>query len=369
MRKSRRLLVFLIVAAITLPVLADGGAQHRTKQTPPVKMGTSGGSVNDRSSLYCCGGTLGSLVTYDGKLSILSNNHILARSGSATAGEDTIQPGLIDVGCNGATSNVIGDFAGDKVPLGRANVDAAISTARSGMVDSTGAIIDVGVPCNTTQAATVGLAVAKSGRTTGKTTGTIQSVNTSVSVQYQKGCNSGKRFTVSYTNQVVITAGSGSFSAGGDSGSLIVSNDGTPNPVALLFAGNSTQTVGNPIGAVVSAFQAGGHTFSFVGSSCGATASSTSADSTSLGKGGQITPLDAEVDFVRTVKERHEPDLFAKPGVIGVGVGIDETDPSLAAIVVYFSAGNGAHPQPGLFPAELDGVKVRVIPTEPFVAQ
>ncbi len=356
----------LAIVVIAAPAFADSGAQHQVKQAPPIKLGTSGGSSVDASSAYCCGGTLGSAVLYDGVLSILSNNHILARSGSATVGEDDIQPGLIDVSCRASGANTVADFAGNKVPLGSANVDAAIATARSGMVDTTGAILDVGAPCSNTQTPTLGLAVAKSGRTTGYTTGTVQSVNTSVSVQYQKGCNSGKKFTVSYTNQVVVSAASGSFSAGGDSGSLIVSNDGTPNPVALLFAGNSTQTIGNPIQDVVSAFTAGGHTFTFVGTTCATAASSTSA---SLGGIQAVLPAAAEVDFVRGVKERFEPELFARPGVIGVGVGADEVDPSRAAIVVYLSTAAGSHPDSHAFPSELDGIPVRVIPTEPFVAQ
>jgi hypothetical protein len=364
MKRAGFVLALMALALVAAPVLADGGANHQVKQTPPVKMGTSGGSSLDASRSFCCGGTLGALVLRDGVLSILSNNHVLARAGSATTGEDDIQPGLIDVGCRATTSNsnIVGDFAGNLVRLGTANVDVALSTARSGQVDTTGAILDVGVPCNTTQAATIGLAVAKSGRTTGYTTGSVQSVNTSVSIQYQAGCNSGKKFTISYTNQVVVS-GSGSFSAGGDSGSLIVSNDGTPNPVALLFAGNSAQTIGNPIGQVVSAFQAGGHTFSFVGNNCGNFAAASTSG------GAQIVPSDAEVDFTRTVKERYEPDLFARPGVIGVGVGADETDASRGAIVVYFATAAGSHPQPQGIPAELDGIRVRIIPTEPFVAQ
>jgi len=46
----------------------------------------------------------------------------------------------------------------------------------------------------------------------------------------------------------------GSFSASGDSGSLIV-NSQTAQPVALLFAGNSTTTVGNPIQPVLAALK------------------------------------------------------------------------------------------------------------------
>src|SRR5438094_8118711 len=91
--------------------------------------------------------------------------------------------------------------------------------------------------------------VAKSGRTTGLTCGSVQSVNTSVKVQYQKGCNQGLKFTISYTNQVVVV--SSTFSAGGDSGSLIVSRSAA-HPTALLFAGSSTTTVGNPISQVLS---------------------------------------------------------------------------------------------------------------------
>src|SRR6185436_13828912 len=125
-------------------------------------------------------------------------------------------------------------------------------------------IEDIGVPSSTVVNPSVGLGVAKSGRTTGFTTGTISSINTSVNVQYQKDCNAGKKFTVSYTNQVVIN--SSTFSAGGDSGSLIVTNNAAHSPVALLFAGSSTTTIGNPIGEVlIKLGTALGRTFSFGG--------------------------------------------------------------------------------------------------------
>ena len=94
-----------------------------------------------------------------------------------------------------------------------------------------------------------GSELRKSGRTTAFTTGTVSSLNTSVSVQYQRGCNSGKKFTVAYSNQVVIN--SSTFNAGGYSDSLIVTNNSSHNPVALLYAGSSTSTIGNPIGDVL----------------------------------------------------------------------------------------------------------------------
>ncbi len=77
-------------------------------------------------------------------------------------------------------------------------------------------------------------------------------------------------------------------------------------------------------------------------------------------------PADGDVDFARRVKEAHEPDLLSRPGVIGLGVGATEADPTMAAIVIYLETGKNAQPH-GL-PSEIDGVPVRVILTDPFVA-
>lgn len=346
----------IVVSALlaTAPLRADGGAAHRTRQAPPVKMGTSGGSAADSSLFYCCGGTLGALVRRDGVVHILSNNHVLARTGLATTGEDDVQPGLIDSGCQSGSSNVVGDFAGNIVPLGTGNVDAALSVARTN-VDATGSILDIGVPCSAVQPAAVGLAVEKSGRTTGLTRGTVQAVNVTVTVQYQRGCNTGRKFYVTYTNQVNITPGS--FSAGGDSGSLIVSDDGSPNAVALLYAGSSSSTIGNPIQDVVNAFTAGGHSFSFVGTACGSFVQSAPIAGPSL----------AGLDAARLVKEDHESSLLGRRGVLGVGVGVSESDATQAAIVIFVDQSD-----PGAWqrlPSAIDGVPVRLIPTDPFVAR
>src|SRR5215204_643462 len=261
-------LAVLCSALLTAPGYADGGANHQKRNQ---HFGVSGGNVNDRSNAFCCSGTLGSLVTIGGTKYILSNNHVLARADQAVAGEDVSQPGLIDNSCRVAT--LVADFTA-AAPLG-SNVDAAVAQLRAGQMDSTGFIEDIGVPGNSIVNPSVGLGVAKSGRTTGFTTGTISSINTSVSVQYQRGCNSGKKFTVSYTGQVVIN--SSTFSAGGDSGSLIVSNNASHNPVALLYAGSSTSTIGNPIGEVLTKLGAAlGLTFSFGGGGgCGVCAATT----------------------------------------------------------------------------------------------
>jgi len=346
---------WIVPAFVLFPVslaFADGGPQHRVRQTPPVKMGTSGGSANDRSGPYCCGGTLGSLVVRDGVLSILSNNHVLARSGSAGTGEDTIQPGLIDTNCSTNNTNIVGDYAGNLVPLGSANVDAAISTARA-TVDATGAILDVGVPCSAVQVPAIGMPVMKSGRTTGFTTGTITSINTSVTIQYSRKCNGGQHFNVNFTNQILT----GPMSAGGDSGSLLLSNDGTPNPVGLLFAGSASVTVYNPAQSVVNAFTAGGHTFSFVGNSCG-------------GLGGDQpapAPSEEEIQAAMVAQVQHEAELFTNPGVLGVGIGQAEDNPIEAVIVVYVDAPPGR--AIAMIPNQIDGFRVRVIHTDKIVSQ
>src|SRR5262245_19482725 len=248
MTRLRTCLISLFVVAILVASsllttgLADGGANHQVRNQ---HFGVSGGNINDITKKFCCSGTLGSLVTDGTTQYILSNNHVLARGDQASPGEDVSQPGLIDANCQVAT--VVADFT-IASPLG-SNVDAAIAQLRPGLMDGTGFIEDIGVPSATVVAPGVGLAVAKRGRTTGFTTGTIGSINTSVNVQYQRSCVQGKKFVVSYTNQVVIN--SSTFSAGGDSGSLIVTNTSNHQPVALLFAGSSTTTIANPIGQVL----------------------------------------------------------------------------------------------------------------------
>ena len=334
----------LTVLLVCTPLLTQAQNPYQTRNP---HFGVSGSNVNDITHAFCCGGTLGSLVTGGGTQYALSNNHVLARVDQATAGEDISQPGLIDNGCQQAT--IVADFT-RAVPLGN-NVDCAIAAIRSGQMDSTGFIEGIGTISSVVKAPAVGLAVEKSGRTTGTTTGTIASTNTSVNVQYQRNCGSGRKFTISYTNQVVIN--SNTFSAGGDSGSLIVTNNSCHQPVALLFAGSSSTTIGNPIGEVLS--KLGG--VSFVGSTC---------TGTPMGEfGAQPMQLPQQaLDHASRVLEQHRHDLMSRPGVLGVGLGALE-DNSAAAIVVYVDKTSSAKPQ---LPVQIDNVPVRVVMTDPFIA-
>ena len=288
---------------------ADGGPKH---QGPNSNFGVSGGNINDSTKRFCCSGTLGALVESGGTQYILSNNHVLARSDQAAAGEDISQPGLIDNNC--AVPPIVADFT--TAPVLGSNVDAAIAELRPGAMNNTGFIEDIGTISSVVKPPTVGLAVAKSGRTTGFTTGTISSINTSVSVQYQKSCGSGKKFVVAYTNQVVIN--SSTFSAGGDSGSLIVSNNSAScrQPVALLFAGSSSTTIGNPIGLVLTRLSTAlGSPVSFVGGTCTAAPELAS-------RGSQASePSSAAVERAMQAMRTRETDLMSRPGIIGIGVG------------------------------------------------
>ena len=340
----------LTTALVCTPLLTQAQNPYRTRNH---HFGVSGGNINDITRSFCCSGTLGSLVTAGGTQYVLSNNHVLARQDQATTGEDISQPGLIDNGCQPAT--IVADFT-KAVHLGN-NVDCAVAALRSGTMDSTGFIQGIGTISSNVKAPAIGLAVEKSGRTTGTTTGIIGSINTSVNVQYQIRCGSGRKYIISYTNQVVIN--SSSFSAGGDSGSLIVTSSGTCHrPVALLFAGSSSTTIGNPIGEVVTKLGGVlGTSVSFVGSTC------TGSPMEEFGAQPMQLPQQA-LDHASKVLEQNRHDLMSRPGVLGVGLGALE-DNSAPAIVVYVDKTSSATP---LLPAQIDNVPVRVVMTDPFIA-
>ena len=236
-----------------------GGVSHTARQTPPIQLGTSGGWRYDLANGYCCGGTLGSLVSKGGAQYILSNYHVLeadivngGNSRTAQAGDPVIQPGLIDVSCNAGNTQNVATLSGIK-SLPGSNVDAAIAQVVSGMVRTDGAILEIGTISSSTVGATLNQAVKKSGRTTGLTRSTVSGLNANVNVAYENECAGGAAFTKSYTGQIIIGNKGSRFLAGGDSGSLMV-EDVTTNPraVGLLFAGSSSLAVANPIGQVLS---------------------------------------------------------------------------------------------------------------------
>ena len=223
----------------------SGGADPTATFTRPVPTGVSIGNENE-----CAAGTLGARVTKGGNVYILSNNHVLARQNEASIGEDILQPGRYDTSpqCSIPANSSIGTLA-QFIRInfsGNNTVDAAIASTTDKLVGNATFTGGYGVPNSTTKAATIGMAVQKCGRTTGCTHGTVGSVGATIRVQYESG-------VATFVNQVVITGNRGAFSKAGDSGSLIVTDNTDANPVALLFAGGQTTTIGNPIDAVLSA--------------------------------------------------------------------------------------------------------------------
>jgi hypothetical protein len=365
----KAIFVGIIVLSLIPATWADSGPAHRDEQQFPIQLGTSGGNINDSSKAFCYGGTLGALVEdANGNQYILSNNHVLARTNLATIGEDIIQPGLIDQSptCFKDTTDIVADLSAvipilfkTKGTMPPNSVDAAIARVRAGKVDPTGFIIDIGTPSSDTVAPSLGMAVKKSGRTTGLTNGNITAVNATIDVSY----GSGK--TARFINQIVV--GSGNFIAGGDSGSLMV-EDGVPSPraVGLLFAGGSNTAIANPIDDVLNAFGVSmvgsGPSASIIGKILAWVKTILSVVEIQAAN-AQLPPQasEAAVDAVRRVKERHEGRLLAIPGVIGVGVGVSEKTSRQAAIEIYVKeAGESLH---RVLPKSLDGVEVKIIET------
>jgi len=257
---------YAVIEEVTGKIIAHkgsgSGVSHTAQQTPPIQLGTSGGPANDLANGFCCGGTLGSLVHIGSTQYILSNSHVLAGdvtpggNGTVSAiGDDIIQPGLIDKNCSPSGANVVADLSSLSTlfpPNSTPNVDCAIAQVRSGMVSTNGAILEVGTISAGTLAASVGLAVKKSGRTTGLTRSSINGINASVNVGYSDECAGGS-FTKSFTGQVLIKNNGSRFQNSGDSGSLLLEDVSTnPRAVGLCFAGSSSIAVANPIGPVLS---------------------------------------------------------------------------------------------------------------------
>src|ERR1700686_3302945 len=261
------------------------GPDNADGQAVPVELGSSGGNSHDfinntsKNPITCCRGTLGSLVIRGGVQYVLSDNHILARSDGATVGDAIIQPGLIDTAtCTTAGTTTVANLSqfSNLQATPSPNIDAAIAQVIAGKVDPAGNIIylgasvaangvpvadapqgGTGVPASSVA---VGRPVAKSGRSTGLTCSTVEATNILTSVSYTVNCDgTGTKFTANYANQIGVVGGD--FSGEGDSGSLIVTQD-TASPLALLYAGSDTDTVGNPVADVLNFF---GNNTTFVG--------------------------------------------------------------------------------------------------------
>jgi hypothetical protein len=224
------------------------------RQPRPVPIGVSTGHPNITA------GTIGCRVKdASGNVYALSNNHVYADCNNASIGDNVLQPGPYDGGVDPA--DAIGTlydfvpivFSRYPFPPSTPNtIDAAIALSSTGSLGNATLEHGYGTPSSTTLPANsslVGRTVIKYGRTTGQTIGSVDAINGAFWVNY------GGRKYAYFTGQIVITPGT--FSGGGDSGSRVVAPGGDPPvyyPVGLLFAGSSSDTICNPIGPVLSAF-------------------------------------------------------------------------------------------------------------------
>lgn len=350
------------------------------------QFGTSGSHFDDKGYkrngtllFACCSGTLGALVTVGGDLHILSNKHILAPGNDMTVmvGDNIISPGLIDTSpdiCDENDAQIAGTLA-DYVPINFDDtlppnvVDAAIAkVTTTTTMDLNGFIANIGT-VNGTDTATLGTDVMKQGRTTNLTYGVVNLVSVDVEVTYPDDCGDKKGSVAVFTDQIYITGSD--FSAGGDSGSLVLTTqpngDGTGvDAVGLLFAGNNRGTFINPIDAVLRAF---GATL-VTGMNMRTFEPPIEEDDKKGGPPeGKGRPNQGNAGFdapgmsiAKAVKEANASDLLELPGVVAVGVGIDTNG---EAVIVLHLEGAIASPS---IPTELEGVLVHTRVTGPVVA-
>lgn len=221
--------------------------QAITTKFRPVRPGCSCGfRFTGPQSGIVMAGTLGAIVEAASKRFILSNNHVLANENQLPLGSQIFQPGLLDGG-NPAADQVarLSKF----VPISPTThnlVDCAIAELTNAALADAVFLPKVGALSKVAPiAATPGMGVEKVGRTTGYTQGNVFDVQATIKVQYSFGI-------ATFDDQVVIQGTPGSFSAGGDSGSLIVDRS-SKRGTALLFAGSTAFTVGNKLDRVLSA--------------------------------------------------------------------------------------------------------------------
>jgi hypothetical protein len=208
-------------------------------------------------------GTIGARVKDGtGNVYILSNNHVLANSNDAQLGDPIYQPGVFD---GGTASDQIATLSAfnplDFSQGGWNSMDAAIAQSTvDDLSNSTPTDDGYGTPSSEIYGdangdgwfddvpALLGLDVQKYGRTTELTAGQITGVNAAIEICYEVMWIFCVKSAV-FVDQLVVEPGT--FSDGGDSGSLIVALGGGNHAVGLLFAGSATQTIANRIDRVL----------------------------------------------------------------------------------------------------------------------
>ncbi len=241
-----------VVPEVTGPFFASpaeggDGADPTRGFERPVPIGVSTGHPDVSA------GTIGARVTDGSRTFALSNNHVAAASNGGNEGDPLLQPGRVDGGRD--PDDAIATLF-DFEPLHFCGamgctpnrIDAAIALTSPEELGNATPEGGYGTPRARTVEAEVGLEVQKFGRTTGLTVGRVTGIHATIDVGYRDGVGR-------FEEQIVIS-GNG-FSAGGDSGSLIVTKGrmlADRRPVGLLFAGATGTTLANPIDLVLDRF-------------------------------------------------------------------------------------------------------------------
>jgi hypothetical protein len=238
------------VPMVQIPVGVVDALPHRFRMRP-APGGISVGHFNITA------GTLGCLAVglnapRNGRLMILSNNHVLANSNNASLGDCICQPGPADGGrCPQDQIAILEKFIPINFSGGVNFVDCATGWAWPDRVRRELVYLSGGSPVffrvgSSPVAPAVGMTVGKSGRTTQLRMGRVTAINVSVNVNFAGRIGH-------FRDQISIVGTSGDFSAGGDSGSLVWQWATGLAPVGLLFAGGGGTTFANRIPRVLSA--------------------------------------------------------------------------------------------------------------------
>jgi len=223
--------------AISTDVVPLGKIRPQVNITSKIiQPGFSVGAINEGV------GTIGAIVT-DGKNEfILSNSHVLAKSGNGKQGDGILYPGEGDGGKN--PGDVIAHLYAFKKFVLTGNfgneVDCAIALpVQNRLADIVTEIKGIGIPKGVIKPKR-GMKVVKVGRTSGKTTSEIIDVNMNIKLDY------GIIGEVRFVNQVLCKQ----FTQEGDSGSLVI-DQASGKAVGLHIAGGEMGSVFNPIDKVL----------------------------------------------------------------------------------------------------------------------
>jgi hypothetical protein len=218
-----------------------------TDRYRPVPIGVSAGNA-----IECLPGTIGCMVVGQGRRYALSANHVFARQNQAAIGEAIVQPSLPDAdpACASAPPpTVIGRLADFEPVVYDGHTPNRFDAALAELTDANGSCATLagfyGLPSSEPAEPALDAPILKVGRTTELTRGTIKAIDVKVKITFPAG-------TALFVGQILTTKRFGAF---GDSGALVVTDDGVFHPLGIVIGGSSTgAAIACPIGPILERF-------------------------------------------------------------------------------------------------------------------